>query len=69
MVAGGVQRLMGKGNERTFWGDRNVVHLHRCLDYTGTRICQSSSNGGLKICILHLLKNKNTTNNIELYLN
>lgn len=50
-IMGQVQRLIGKGNERTFSGDRNVVHFDRCLGYTGRRICQSSSNGRVDLCI------------------
>ena len=50
-IMGQVQRLVGKGNERTFSGDRNVVHLDRCLGYTDRRICQSSSNGKVDLCI------------------
>lgn len=60
------QKLTAKGNERTFWGDRNILYFDRCLGYTGKCICQSSLNGGFTVQHFTYVKKKKTTNNIEL---
>lgn len=53
-IMGQVQRLMGKGNERTFSGDRNV-HFDRCLGYTGDVLVKAHQMVEL-ICVFHLCK-------------
>ena len=54
------QRLIGKGNERTFW----VIEMFYILTgYTGKCICQSSSNCDLGFVHFTYIKNKRLTNN------
>lgn len=53
-IMGQVQRLVGKGYERTFSGDRNVVHLDRCLGYTD--IFVKAHQMVELICVFHLCK-------------
>lgn len=35
VVAYGIQRLTRRGQERTFWGDKNDLYLNWNLGYTG----------------------------------
>ena len=35
--------LSGKEPGETSWGHSNVLYFHRCLGYTGIRICQNSA--------------------------
>lgn len=60
MGVGGWQ-LTGKGYERDFWSNGNMLYLNSSIGYTCEHICQISSNHILKICTftpgkVHLIK-------------